>query len=81
LLDATVIHHAGEPIARDEEDVTGANLAGVRVGLHLATRADASRDHVTVRVIPRLLGRQVAGVHLLLHVRVVLRDLAQRALA
>ncbi|HEX5972731.1 MAG TPA: hypothetical protein VFY85_12445, partial [Gemmatimonadaceae bacterium] len=32
-------------------------------------------------MIPRLLRRQEAGIHLLLHVRVVLRELAEPAVA
>ena len=54
-------------------------LARVHVGLHFLPRAHASRDDVAVRMIARLLGRQEPGVDLLLHVRVILGQLHQRA--
>src|SRR5207247_9954266 len=79
--DAPVVDHAGESVAGDQEHVADPYLAAIYVGFDLGTRADTPRDHVAVRVVARLLRREKAGVDLLLHVRVVLRDLLERPVA
>src|SRR3954464_1455869 len=80
-LEPAIVDHPGEPIARDEEDVAELDLATVDVGLDVGTRADAARNDVAVWVVARLLRREETGVHLLLHVRVILRHLRERTVA
>ena len=72
-----VLQHPREPVARQQEHVARPHHAGEQVGRHVAAGAHAAGDHVGIGVGARLLGREVAGVHLLLHVGVVLGDLVE----
>ena len=80
-LQAPVVHHAGQSVAGDEEQIADADVAVIDVRLDVGARADAARDDVAVGVVARLFRREEAGVDLLLDVRVVLRQLLQRAVA
>src|SRR5512138_3377173 len=80
-LKAAVVDHAGEAVARDQEQVADPDLALIDVGLDFGARPHASRDHVAVGVIARLLGSEKAGIDLLLHVRMILGELLQLAIA
>src|SRR5436190_15630866 len=81
LREPAVVHHARQAVARHEEDVARARFAAIDVRLHVAPGADAARDHVAVRVVARLFGGEVSRVHLLLHVRVILRQLLELSTA
>jgi len=76
-----VLEHARQAIRRQEEEVARLDQAGINVWHDVAVCADAAGDHVAVRMGAGLLGRQIPGVHLLLHVGVILRELAQPAVA
>src|SRR5690606_24246712 len=51
LLQAPVVHHSREPVARDEKGVACLGLADVDVRLYLGGRAHTACDHVAVWVI------------------------------
>ena len=68
LLQPSIVHHAGETVARDEKYVADFHFAGIHVGLHFFARANAARNDVAVGMVPRLLGRQESSVDLFLNV-------------
>ena len=81
LSQLRVFDHAGQAVGADQVQVTVPQVALEHVRLDGCIRPDASRDHVAVRVVPRLLRGEEAGVHLLLHVGVVLGDLPELPVA
>src|SRR5215203_7476255 len=60
LRESPVVDHAGEAVARDQEHVAGAHFAAIDVRLHIAPRADATCNHVAIRVVACLLGGEIA---------------------
>ena len=51
----------------------------IDVGHHVHPGADAAGNDVAVGVDPGLIGRQQSGIHLLLHVGVILGELLEAA--
>ena len=66
LLQTSVVDHAGEPVACDEENVAGNHLAAVDIGFDGFPCSNTARDDIAAVMIARLFWRQQASVHLLL---------------
>ena len=76
-----VFDHTGQSVGAEQIDVAVLQVALQNVRLDRGVCPDAARDHVAVGVITGLLGREEAGIDLLLHVRVILGELRQRSVA
>src|SRR6185437_15910984 len=72
---------AGQPVTADQEHIARPQTAAFKLKLGKIADPDRTRDDVTARKRARLLGRDGAVVHQLLHLRVVARDLLQLAAA
>jgi len=81
LLELRILHHAGQTVGGDDIEVTVAQFPIQHVGFDDGVGTHTSRDDVAVRMVARLLRSEESGVHLFLHVRVVLRHLSEDTIA
>ena len=71
LGDLGVADDVGEPVGADQIEVARRGLDRERLDLDARLRSDCARDHRAVRMLLRLLGRELPGADELAHERVV----------
>ena len=77
--DFAVRNHAVHPVAAQKEDVADLGFVGDRVHFETGLDTRRPRQHVRHGVLPRLVGRQQAALHHLLHLSVVAGEAVQLA--
>ena len=75
-----VVEHRRQPVGAEQEDVARAGADGHRVDVDVRLGAERPRDHRPLRVLGRLVARQLALAPQLLDQRVVVGDLLELAL-
>src|SRR5258706_9297288 len=80
LQKPTIVDHPREPVAREKKNVAHFCIAWNHVWLDVARHPDAACDHVALGMMTGLLRRDQTSIHLLLHERVILRQLLHLAI-
>ncbi len=79
--DVLVVHHRGQPVGADEEDVAVARVDDERVDVDVGIGSDGAGDDGALRMRLRLLRRELAALQELVDERVVVGELLDPAVA